>query len=230
MNCRIGIAILATLILAGCAPKAVPPQLFTPGAMVDTIQSEISLSFSSPAGSGSGRGYLVYRHPDRMHLVVLTPFGTTYMEAFANGEVLTVAIPSQETAYTGTFSEIPPHSPFAEWQALRWIMEREPSGSGTPDGEIVRVNREGRRETVWYNADGLVVRKKTDGGDEVVFRDYRSVEGAPLPLVIEFRNRRGGALKISFDEPEVNRPVEDQALQPRLDGYTVLSLKRLEVK
>ncbi len=214
--------------LFACTPKALPPQQFTPGAVVDTIQSEVSLSFSSTAGSGSGRGYLVYRGPDRLHLVILTPFGTTYLEAIVNGEVLTVAISSQEIAYTGSFSEIPPRSPLADWKALRWIIDRDPALFGSPHDEAIRTNRDGKRETLWYNAAGLLARKETQDGDEVVYRDYRSYGGAPLPSVIEYRNQRGGSLKIAFDEPEVNRPVEDQALQPHLDGYTILPISRIE--
>ena len=105
-------------------------------------------------------------------------------------------------------------------------MVEELPGSGMPDGEVDRVNREGKRETVWYNAAGLVVRKLTENGEEVVYRDYRSIDGVPFPSVIEYQDRRGTSLKISFDEPEINRPVAETALIPRLDGYSVLSIRR----
>ena len=217
---------LSGVVLAGCGPKAVPTLVFTPGALVESVQSEVSLSFSSSAGSGGGRGYLVYRQPDRSHLVVLTPFGTTVMEAFTNGDRLTIVIPSREIAYAGTFDEIPPKAGLQGWKSLRWIVEGEPAGSGEPDGEVVRVNREGKRETVWYNASGLVARKLDEDGNEVVYRDYRSVDGVPFPSAIEFQDRRGATLKITFDEPEINRPVAESALQPKLDGLTLLSIRR----
>jgi Outer membrane lipoprotein LolB len=219
--------VITIALLTGCAPKAVLPLVVTPGAQVESIQSEVSLSFSSSRGSGGGRGYLVFRKPDQSHLVILTPFGTTVMEAFSDGDRLTIIIPSKEIAYAGTFDEIPPRAGLQGWKAMRWIVEGEPTGSGEPGGEIVRVNREGKRETVWFNDVGLVIRKVTEEGDEVVYRDYRSVGGVPFPSIIEFQDRRGTTLKIEFDEPEINKPLAESALKPRLDGITVLSIKRM---
>ena len=213
--------------ITGCAPKRLPPLLFTRGAVVESVQSEVSLSFSSPQGSGGGRGYLIFQKPDRSHLIVLTPFGTTVMEAFTGGNRLTIVIPSKEIAYGGTFDEIPARAGLQGWKALRWIVEGEPAGSGIPDGEAIRVNREGKRETVRYNSDGLIIRKVTDEGDEVVYREYRSFEGVPFPTTIEFQDKRGSTLKIGFDEPEINKPLAESALQPRLDGMTLLSIKRM---
>jgi hypothetical protein len=218
---------LAVALLSGCAPKAVTPLVFTSGVVVESIQSEVSLSFSSPAGSGGGRGYLIFQKPDRSHLVILTPFGTTVMEAFVGGDRLTIIIPSKEIAYSGTFDEIPAKAGLQGWKAMRWIMEGEPAGSGESNGEVVRVNLEGIRETVWYNSAGLVARKLTEDGDDVTYRDYRIIDGVPFPTVIEFRDRRGTTLKIGFDEPEINKPVAESALKPRLDGITVLSIRRM---
>lgn len=219
---------LAVAGLSACATKPLPPLVFTPGAEVESVQSEVSLSFSSPLGSGGGRGYLVFRKPDRSHLVILTPFGTTVMEAFTNGDRLTIVIPSKEIAYSGTFDEIPAKAGLEGWKAMRWIVEGEPAGSGEANGELVRVNRQGKRETVWFNAAGLVARKLTEDGEEAVYREYRSIDGVPFPSTIEYRDRRGSTLKIGFDEPEINRPVAESALQPRLDGITVLSIRRLD--
>jgi hypothetical protein len=148
------------------------------------------------------------------------------MEAFTSGDRLTIVIPSKEIAYTGAFDEIPAKGGLQGWKAMRWIVEGEPAGIGEPNGELVWVNREGKRETVWYNSAGLVARKLTEDGDEVVYRDYRSVDGVPFPSAIEFQDRHGSTLKIGFDEPEINRPVAESALKPRLDGITVLSIRR----
>ncbi len=219
--------IIAATCITGCAPKMLPPLIFTPGAVVESVQSEVSLSFSSSLGSGGGHGYLVFQKPDRSHLIVLSPFGTTVMEAFTGGDRLTIVIPSKEVAYAGTFGEIPAKAGLQGWKALRWIMEGEPAGSGEPNGEANRLNRQGKRETVRYNNAGQVIRKLTEEGEEVVYRDYRSVEGVPFPSTIEYRDRRGTTLKIGFDEPEINKPLAESALQPRLDGITVLSIKRM---
>ena len=219
--------ILVVLVLAGCAPKVIPPLVVTPGAVVESVQAEVSLSFSSRLGSGGGSGYLVFQKPDRSHLIVLTPFGTTVMEAFTKGDRLTIVIPSKEIAYTGSFDEIPAKAGLQGWKAMRWIMEGETADSGEPNGELARVNRDGKRETVWYNSAGLVARKLTEEGDEVIYRDYLGIDGVPFPSAIEFKDRLGTTLKIGFDEPEINKPVAESALTPRLDGITVLSIKRL---
>ena len=223
----LSLPLVALALISGCATKPLSPLLFTPGAVVESVQSEVSLSFTSPLGSGGGHGYLIFKKPDRSHLVVLTPFGTTAMEAFSSGDRLTIVIPSKEIAYSGSFDEIPARAGLQGWKAMRWIVEGEPAGSGEPNGEVIRVNREGRRETVWYNADGMVARKLTEDGEEAIYRDYRSSDGVPFPWAIEYQDKRWSSLKIGFDEPELNKPVAESALLPRLDGITVLSIKRL---
>lgn len=51
--------------------------------------------------------------------------------------------------------------------------------------------------------------------------------GVPFPATIELTDRQGVQVKISFDEPEVNAPVDDGALTPKLEGVTILPLARL---
>ena len=66
------------------------------------------------------------------------------------------------------------------------------------------------------------LRKETAEGDRVVYRDYRNVEGVAVPESIELTNSRDDTVRIVFEEPEVNRPVEETALSPHLEGIKVL--------
>jgi hypothetical protein len=78
--------------------------------------------------------------------------------------------------------------------------------------------------TSFYDGKGLLERKKFSNGEEVFFRDYQSADGVPFPSVIEFIDRNGARVKITFDEPEINKPVDNAALVPNLEGITPLPL------
>jgi hypothetical protein len=78
--------------------------------------------------------------------------------------------------------------------------------------------------TSYYNTQGLLERKKFSSGEEVFFRDYQSSEGVPFPSIIEFIDTNGSRVKITFDEPEINKPVDNAALVPNLEGMTLLPL------
>jgi hypothetical protein len=41
---------------------------------------------------------------------------------------------------------------------------------------------------------------------------------------MEISNARGDTVKIVFDEPELNQPLDDAVLNPSLDGIDVLPL------
>src|SRR5512136_2210338 len=90
------------LLLTSCVtvPKPVVP--VKPGKDVETLQSLVSLSIKNSAGSMGGRGYLIFKRPDRFHMVVLSPFGFTLMEVYVNGEHITCVVPSKQAAYDGS--------------------------------------------------------------------------------------------------------------------------------
>ena len=84
------------------------------------------------------------------------------------------------------------------------------------------VNGSGVRERLFYDVQGLLERKETEEGDRVAYRDYRNVNGVALPESIELGNRNGDTVRIVFDDPEVNQPVEEGALKPNLEGINVM--------
>ena len=218
---------LLILITVGCAATPKSREAFIPGATMETLSAGVSLSVKTPKGSTGGTGYLLYRRPDRFHLVMLTPFGTTAMEFFARNDRVTVLVPSKGVAYGGAFADLPARGGLQGWRMMRWVVEGDPLFRPGTRGAIEGIDGDGRRTVAVYDEAGLLERKSSVDG-EAVYRDYLSVEGVPFPATIEFTNQEGVRVKISFDEPEVNGPVDDAALTPNLDGLTLLPLSSLQ--
>lgn len=206
--------------LAGCAAAPKPLTGLVPGREVETLQASVSISVKTADRNMGGRGFLIFKRPDRFHLVVLSPFGLTLAEMYSDGERFTCVIPARQIAYSGRIEELPERDGLKAWAMMRWVVERTPVSGPA----LVRenVNGAGMRERLFYNAQGLLERKERADGDRVVYRDYRNVNGVPFPESIELASSRGDTVTVVFEEPEVNLPVEEAALSPRLEGITVL--------
>jgi hypothetical protein len=215
---QIILASLLILALSSCATMAKPPLPMKPGKEVETLQSVVSLAVESSTGSIGGNGYLIFKRPGRFHLVLLAPFGVTVMEVFVNGESVTCIIPSKQIAYTGTFSELPEGNPLKGWSLMRWVVETPPAANGSAGGEQEQVRQDGRKEFLLFDARGLLQRKINEDGEQIFYDNYQEINGVAFPAVIKMRDRRGNTVKVSFDEPEINQPVEEGALVPLLDG------------
>lgn len=219
---RLSILLVLCLIVSvfsGCATVPRQPLTLVPGRNVETLKAEVSVSVRNNGASFSGNGYLIYRRPDSFRLGFLTPFGTTAFEVFAAGDTLTAVIPSQSTAYTGRFDEIPAAGALQGWRLMPWVMEERPWREELK-GQTVRQEN----GTARYDAEGLLAEKRSDQGDTVFYSDYQSVQGAPVPALIEIHDRTGLEVRIKIEEPEVNDPVEKDALTANLHDLTVLPL------
>jgi outer membrane lipoprotein-sorting protein len=212
------------LLTMGCAsiPKEQVP--FRSGAMLETVAAMVTISIKSPQVNTGGHGYMVYKRPDSFHMVMLTPFGTTALETYSSDDRLTIVIPSKGVAYAGAFADMPDDSPLRGWRMIRLMAVDEPLFDPMKKGTSEKISKESGGITSFYDAQGLLERKKFSSGEEVFFRDYQSVEGVPFPGVIEFTDRNGSRVKITFDEPEINKPLEDTALTPNVEGITILPL------
>ncbi len=206
---------------AGCATAPKPVVPLVPGKEAETVQSPIAISVKNSGKSMGGRGYLIFKRPDRFHLAILSPFGLTLFEVFSEGERITCIVPSKNTAYSGTVAELPDRDGLRNWAMMRWAVDRPPPDGPVP-GSRFHITPDGRKELVYYDGQGLLVRKVTEDGDQVVYRNYRNVNGVAFPDSIEIGNWRGDLVTITFDEPDVNEPVEASALTPNLEGVTVL--------
>jgi len=215
------IFLLALLItLSACATVKKPLTGYIPGKEVDTLQSAVSISVKSGEHTTSGRGYLIFKEPDRFHLAVLSPFGATLLEVFSDSERLTCLLPSKQTAYSGLFTELPPTSVLQSIGLLRWVVAHQPHEA--PAGAREFTASTGDR--FFYAENGLVERKVSAEGDQVTYHDYMNANSVAFPESLVVTNRYGASVKVVFDDPDVNLPVEDDLLAPNLAGYHVLPL------
>jgi len=215
-------ALLLSLSACATAPKPLPSA--APGKQVETLQSEVSLSVRSGDKSIGGRGYLVFKQPDRFHLAVFSPFGFTLMDLFVNDQQLTCLIPAKQVAYQGLISDIPDGNALKGWGMMRWVVETPPASDDNKSVTRNQITPDGRKEILCYDDRGLLASKSNEEGDRVVYRDYHDRNGVAFPSSIEISNAKGDSVHIVFDEPELNLPVEDVVLTPALEGVNVLPL------
>ncbi len=207
-------------LLSGCATITKPLEGVVPGRNLETLTSAVSVAIQGPEKSLGGRGYLVFRQPDRFHIVLLSPFGLTLLEVFSEGENLTCLIPSEGVAYTGRIIDLPDRDGLRSWGMMRWVVDTPPPSG--PANYRDHLTREGIREKIFYDGQGLVIRKENDNGDQVRFLNYSVVNGVPMAEVIEITSATGERVRLTFSDPEVNQPVDDTMLKPNLEGVKVL--------
>lgn len=215
-------SLLLLLSLSACATMQKPLTGIVPGKEVETLQSSIGISAKSGERSTGGRGFLVFKQPDRFHMAVLSPFGLTLLEVFSATDRLTCQIPSRSIAYSGLLSELPEDSALKSLGMMKWVVAPPPpaDGSVTRTGELSTASG----DRFYFDRNGLVERKVSAQGDEVLYKDYRNVNGVAFPESIVIQSRFGATVKITFEDPEINQPVEDAALTPNLEGFSVLPL------
>ena len=211
------------LCLSACATVQKPLTGLVPGREVETLQSSISISMKSGEHGSSGRGFLIFKYPDHFHLAVLSPFGLTVLEVFSDGERLTCLVPSRQTAYVGLIADLPETGGLKTFGMLQWVVARTPPHDASAK-EMVTPSG----DRIVFDKFGLVQRKVSPEGDEVNFVDYRNVNGVAFPESLQIKSNSGATVRIVFDEPEINTPVEDAALNPNLEGIKVLPLSEFK--
>jgi hypothetical protein len=208
--------------ISACAGAPKPLTGLVPGREVETINSAVQLSAKAGEQSTSGRGFLLFKKPDSFHLAVVNPFGLSVLEVFSNADRLTYLVPSREVAYSGLISELPETTPLKSLGMLDRVLASPATPAGLAPGVREMTTESG--ELLQLDERGLVVRRVSPQGDEITYKNYRNINGIAFPESIEIASRFGGVLKIVFDDPELNQPVEDTSLTPDLAGYRVLPL------
>ncbi len=213
------------LLLAACSTVR-PTLVFKPGATVDTLTAAVSLSLTTVDNGMSGNGFLVYRRPDQLHLVLLSPFGTTLIEIFSRGEQITLLYPGSSTAYVGLIADLPEKGGLQGWRLMRWVMDAEPSATAGHNGTVERIGTDEIVEKVTFE-NGLVTEKSTEKGEKVYYSRYTVAGGVPFASELDLRNKQDDRIRIVLDEPEVNTALDESAFQPRLEGMKILPLSEL---
>lgn len=213
------------LLLAACS--TVHPKLdYKTGATVDTLSAAVSLSLTTVDSGMSGNGFLVYRRPDQLHLVLLSPFGTTLIEIFSRGEQITLLYPGSSTAYVGLIADLPEKAGLQGWRLMRWVMDAEPSVTAGHNGTVERIGTDEIVEKVTFE-NGLVTEKSTEKGEKVYYSRYTVAGGVPFASELDLRNKQDDRIRIVLDETEVNTALDESAFQPRLEGMKILPLSEL---
>jgi outer membrane lipoprotein-sorting protein len=218
----------ALSLVSGCAaitPKPLPE--YRPGAQVDTLSAAVSLSIKKGKQGMGANGFLLYRRPDRMRVVILSPFGTTMMETIVAGEQVTIVENSKGIAFSGLLAELPEQGNGDTVRQARWVMDVPIPGSSLRDGSVERTNNMGQKEQVTFE-NGLVVAKSLSNGDEAHYNDYVVVNGVPLATEIIINSHNGDRFRISISEPEVNTDLSPEAFTLHLDSLTLYPLSALK--
>lgn len=221
---------LLTLVMAGCATTTPPDlsQLITESRL-ETLSSSINLSFRNSKRSLSGRGYMVFRQPDQMRLIVLSPFGTTMVEAGMTGDQLALAYPTNGEIYLGPLQDLPKGTGQQGFTMLQWVLDMKPPYNAPLNGVLERPGRNGTREEISVD-NGLVTQKSLSSGEQVRYRNYTILNGVALPQELIMESAEGDRIKITLVEPEVNLELEPQAFNVSMRGLRVLPLKVLRFK
>ena len=229
MNRLINQALLAVLLLLTCSCAAVQRQQlpYQTGALVKTLSATASISITRGEQGMGSSGYLLYQRPDRMRLVLLSPFGTALMEAVVSGNRITIINNAKREAFSGLLEDLPRIGQGGTFFHARWVMDTDPPGYFAGDGSQERVNSIGDRERVTFE-NGLVVSKTLDNGDMVRYLDYELVNGVPLASEIIMDSHDGGRFRIKLTEPEVNAELSPDAFSTRLEGLKVYPLSLLQ--
>jgi hypothetical protein len=215
--------VLLLLLFCSCAtrPAVIEPQAVH-GVVIDTLQGGVNVSLQSPAGKMSGNGVLIYKRPEIFRLTILAPFGQAVFDIIVNdGRVLCLA-DSRKKGWQGALADLPPWLGARIWPLLRWVVEPPHPAGAALERSFIRPD--GSVEKLFYDSAGYVQKKSNEAGDLVTYGDYRVVDGIAVPMLIEMATVDGNRLKLAFDEPEVNRPVDDAVLAPDLTGYEILPI------
>jgi len=217
-----------SVILSGCLTVRPPAEIeYTDGAAVTSLSSKISLSYSAPGRSISGSGYFMYRKPDQMRIVILSPFGSVLQEIFISGEFVTIVDAGNGVAFSGTYSDLPEKGDFSGWRYIHWLIDIDPPDSLRDNGAIERINRFGQQERAAFE-NGLLISKTTPAGGQVRYGRYAVVQGVPLPLEIKYENAAREKFTILLEDSETNVPFADGAFTPNLGNIHVYPLSSLK--
>ncbi|MDD2737093.1 MAG: hypothetical protein PHF56_24425 [Desulfuromonadaceae bacterium] len=215
------------LLLSGCMTARPMEELrYTDGSAVESLSSNVSLSYVSPDKRISGSGVLMFRKPDQIRAVILSPFGSVLQEVYIHGEQVTIIDAGNGTAFNGSYLDLPGKSNFSGWRNIHWLIDIDPPEFSRRTTVIERTNRYGHQEKAVFE-NGLLISKTTAEGDRVWYNRYTTVNGVAFPLEIIYKSVANEKFTIQFEEPEINVPFADGAFSVNLSKFRVYPLSVL---
>lgn len=220
--------LLMTALISGCLPARIPSGVdYVDGTVVTTLSSNASLSYASPDRSISGSGFLMYRKPEQMRVVILSPFGSVLQEIYVSGELITIIDSGNGIAFSGSRADLPVKGDFSGWRYIHWLIEFDPPDPSRRTVTVQRINRFGQQEKADLE-NGLLVSKRTPEAGVVKYSGYSNVQGAPFPSTISYETAAGETFTITLEEPEINVSFTDNAFTPDLSKLRVYPLSVLK--
>lgn len=215
-------------LLFGCTNIRPMAELtYTDGVVAESLSSNVSLSYVSSDQSISGSGVLMFRKPDQIRAVILSPFGSVLQEVYVNGDQISIVDAGNGTAFTGSYMDLPVKSNLSGWRNIHWLVDIDPYESSRRTTAFERTNRFGHKEKAAFE-NGLLVSKTTAEGDSVWYNRYTTVKGVAFPLEIIYKTVANIKFTLQFEEPEINVPFADGAFIANLSKYRVYPLSVLK--
>ena len=219
--------LLLVPFLCGCAGLRPAEEIkYTDGSVAESLSSNASLSYVSSGQSFSGSGVLMFRKPDQIRAVILSPFGSVLQEIYVNGENITIVDTGNGTAFSGSFMDLPVTGNFGGWRNIHWLIDIDPPESSRRTTAFERTNRYGHQEKAAFE-NGLLISKTTAEGDHVRYDSYTAVKGVAFPLEIIYKTVTHEKFTIKLEEPEINVPFADGVFTANLSKYRVYPLSVL---
>jgi len=217
-----------TFSLPGCMAVRPPQELiYSSGAAVESLSSNVSLAYAAHGRSISGSGYLMYQKPDKMRVVILSPFGSVLQEIYVSGELVTIVDAGNGVAFSGNFIDLPDRGDFSGWRYIHWLIDIDPPDPLRVNSVIDRINRFGQPEKATFE-NGLLISKDTEAAGHVRYGRYAAVQGAAFPLEIIYEAATQEKFTMLLEEPETNVIFADNAFTPNLSKLRVYPLSRLK--
>jgi outer membrane lipoprotein-sorting protein len=217
-----------TLFSSGCISIRQPSErVITNGAILESFSSNASLSYSNPERSISGSGVLMYRKPEQIRAVILSPFGSVLQEVYVTGALVTIIDSGNGVALSGSSSDLPKTGDFSGWRYIHWLVEIDAPDGSQRSETVARTNQFGDTEQAVFE-NGLLVAKSTAAAGRVSYGKYRFMQGVAFPLEITYETSAGETFAIRFDDPEINAPFAEGAFTPNLGNLRMYPLSNLK--
>jgi outer membrane lipoprotein-sorting protein len=168
----------------------------------------------------------MYKKPDQIRMVVLSPFGSVLQEVFVSGERVTIIDSGNGIAFTGTISQLPQKGDISAWRHIFWLVDIDPPDSSRATAVIERVNRFGSTEMASFE-NGLLVSKSTATSGNIKYGKYTVEHGIPYPQELTYETSAKETFKISLEDTEIDTPIAADAFEPKLDKLRIYPISIL---